>query len=103
MPLLNDTMGGLNICIKLGTDEQYCVTKGKIRLPCLRLCCKQILTPQMLSLRKSWNESLTVKERRFCVGNLSHELHTGRVTIYLFNELRDFIFVYIPDREYNLN
>ena len=45
----------------------------------------------------------SVEERSICVRYFSRKLDGGVVAICLFNELRDFVFVYIPDREYILN
>ena len=43
--------------------------------------------------------SICVQECCYCAENFSHELVSGMVAILLFNELRDFVLLYIPDRE----
>ena len=44
-----------------------------------------------------------VGERSVCVRYFSRKLDGGVVAIYLFHELRDLVFVCIPDREYIIN
>ena len=70
LPLLYATIGGslnillskgccwikchfcISICFKLGTDGRYCVTKGKIRKFCLRLCWRaSFLSSNVISAR----------------------------------------------------
>ena len=41
---------------------------------------------------------LLPKERYFCFGYFSHKLDSRVVVICLFDELRDSVFVYIPDK-----
>ena len=70
LPLVYETIGGslyillrngccwikcqfcISICFKLGTDGRYCVTKGKIRVSCLRFCCRAaFLSSNVISAR----------------------------------------------------
>jgi len=40
------------ICFKFSTDGRYCVAKGKIRLSCLRFCCRAgFLSSNVISAR----------------------------------------------------
>jgi len=42
----------ISICFKSGTDGRCCVTKGKIRVSCLRFCCRAgFLSSNVISAR----------------------------------------------------
>ena len=48
MPVLH------SICLRLGTDERYCVTKGKIRVFAFCVCCRAcFLSSNVISARVS--------------------------------------------------
>ena len=42
----------ISICLRLGTDERYCVTKGKIRVSAFCFCCRAcFLSSNVISAR----------------------------------------------------